>query len=141
MRNNSEEETKNKIQEKITKLTNRSKDITTERNNIEKKVQELQKKLKALKVKELCNNRDKIARRQRESRRRLPQAARDRFEKIIVPGDKVRFLTSGLFKSTEGIVTKIGKARITARDSSGFLINRSPNNVEVIEEENNSEEE
>ena len=49
-------------------------------------------------------------------------------------GDKVVFLTKGLYGTKEGTVYKVAKnkSRITAKDAKGNAISRAPNNVRVI---------
>ena len=47
-------------------------------------------------------------------------------------GDKVKFLTKGLFESREGIVTKITKSRVTSTDARGVKIVRSGKNLKVL---------
>jgi hypothetical protein len=47
-------------------------------------------------------------------------------------GDRVTFLTKGKYRSTEGIVTKVNKSRVTAKDSSGNYISRAPHNVRKL---------
>ena len=137
--NNNNRNEKENIGQQINLLNNRLRELTIERNRTEQQLRELQRQQEARNQRRLRENRDRALRRQRETDRRLAQAPRDRFNKIIVLGDKVRFLTKGLFRSTEGIVTKINKLRITARDSTGRLINRNPENVEIIEDSDSSE--
>jgi hypothetical protein len=66
--------------------------------------------------------------------RRLIQRTiiKDRDGYPIRVGNKVTFLTKGKYNSTQGIVTKVNKARITAKDSRGNYISRAPNNVRII---------
>ena len=60
---------------------------------------------------------------------------RDTNDTEILIGDKVRFLTSGVYDSWTGVVYKVSSngARVTARDERGRSISRAPSNVEVIE--------
>ena len=53
----------------------------------------------------------------------------------ILIGDKVRFLTRGVYNSWTGIIYKISNngARVTARDDRSRSISRAPSNEEVIE--------
>ena len=53
----------------------------------------------------------------------------------ILIGDKVRFLTRGVYNSWTGVINKISSndARSTARDDRSRSISRAPGNVEVIE--------
>ena len=47
--------------------------------------------------------------------------------------DTVRILNKGLFKETTGIITKIGKSRISIRlEKSGQITNRKSNNLRLI---------
>ena len=50
----------------------------------------------------------------------------------IKVGDTVRVLNLGFFKGNEGIVTKLGKARVSLRLASGKSTNRKSTNLEVV---------
>ena len=52
----------------------------------------------------------------------------------ILIGDKVQFITRGLFTSTRGVIYKIsgGGNRVTARDHLRKPISRAPHNVRVV---------
>ena len=60
--------------------------------------------------------------------------AKDRFGTPIKIGCKVRFLTSGRYRSKGGTITKIGKTNVTSEDSDGNNIVRNFNNVKIIED-------
>ena len=126
------------LDQQIKQLTRRLKRLATEKKSVERQVRDLQKRQKELQTQRLKDNRDKFLRRQRQTQRRLTEAAKDRHGNILVLGDRVRFLTKGLYAATEGIITKVGKSRITARDNYGALINRAPKNVEIIEDSDSS---
>lgn len=61
------------------------------------------------------------------------KTVRDRKHRIIRVGDKVRFLSTGKFNSTEGIVKSIGKAFVFSIDSQKRRISRAPHNLLVIQ--------
>ena len=52
---------------------------------------------------------------------------------IIEVGDRVEFLTSGKYSSTEGIVKTIGKTFVFAIDSDKRSIARAPHNLKIVE--------
>ena len=136
MQNSNENE--QELDQQIKQLTRRLKRLATEKKSVERQVRDLQKRQKDIHLQRLKDNRDRFLRRQRETQRRLSEAAKDRHGNILVLGDRVRFLTKGLYAATEGIITKVGKSRITARDNYGALINRAPKNVEIIEDSDRS---
>ena len=51
---------------------------------------------------------------------------------MIEVGDTVQVLNLGLFKGNKGIVTKLGKARVSLRLASGKSTNRKSTNLEVV---------
>lgn len=125
--------------------------VSNDNNDITERITELTEELRRLdiqrtqaayKLKELIEEQSKSSQTPKEdenppngqvvTEQRLQQATKDRHGNLIVLGDRVRFLTKGLYRSTEGIVSKINKTRITAKDNKGILISRSPYNVEVI---------
>jgi hypothetical protein len=57
---------------------------------------------------------------------------KDRDGNTIRIGDKVSFLTKGKYTSTEGIVTRVNKSRVTTKDSRGNYISRAPHNVRKV---------
>lgn len=59
----------------------------------------------------------------------------DRHGTPIRKGCKVRYLTKGRYKSTEGKVTELKDDRVITVDRKGNTIWRSHNNVEVILDE------
>ena len=62
---------------------------------------------------------------------------RDHHNDKIEIGDYVNFLTRGRFSSRGGTITQVSHLRfVTARDSSGRLINREPVNVEIVRKHN-----
>lgn len=67
--------------------------------------------------------------------RELDQAnkpnVRDRGGTTVRVGDRVTFLTRGVYRSTEGIVISTTRLWVNARDSDGINIKRSPRNVRV----------
>jgi uncharacterized Zn ribbon protein len=49
-------------------------------------------------------------------------------------GDTVKILNKGLFKETTGVITKLGKSRVSIRlDSSGQVTTRKSSNLRLIE--------
>ena len=74
---------------------------------------------------------------QQEHRRRSTTTRRvvrrDRHGDIIDFGDYVNFLTTGKFRTRGGTITQISNVRfVSARDSTGRIINREPANVEIV---------
>ena len=131
----SDREIDNRIQE----LSDRLRVLNIERASTEQQLRELENERAERATGRLRRDTDRARRRQSEADRRSRQAARDRKGELIVLGDRVRFLTKGLYRSTEGVVTKINKRRVTARDTSGNAISRAPHNVEIIFEGDSSE--
>ena len=56
----------------------------------------------------------------------------DKYKRKIFIGDKVKFLTSGKFSSTEGVVSGYTKSRVTATDKKNNEIPRAPHNLLLI---------
>ncbi len=107
-------------------LTEEIKDLTSQLEELSVKIASKKNQLQVIKDKRRAQQR------LNGDSRRNEQAARDHHGELIVLGDTVLFLTPGLFKSTHGVVIKISKSRITARDKSGRSINRAPHNVAVV---------
>ena len=57
---------------------------------------------------------------------------KDRYGNEILPGNKVKFLSSGAFDSTEGIVKSADKTWIRSIDYKGRVIKRAPRNLRVV---------
>ena len=57
---------------------------------------------------------------------------KDKRKRNIYIGDKVRFLTSGKFTSTEGVVSGYTKSRVTSIDKKNNEIHRAPHNLMLI---------
>ena len=57
---------------------------------------------------------------------------KDKHKRKIYIGDKVKFLTSGKYLSTEGVVSGYTKYRVTAIDSKKNEIPREPHNLLII---------
>ena len=138
MRNEDRRNNEEDIVQRIDLLTEQLRELNVQRNQTEREIRELQNLQVEKAAERLRNNRHRVIRRQREAERRLKEAAKDRYGNLIVLGDRVKFLTTGLYRSTEGIVTKINKSRITAKDHRGIPISRSPHNVAVVLEEERS---
>ena len=64
------------------------------------------------------------------------QQVEDRDGNNILIGSRVRFLTKGRYRSTEGIVTRFSRnnTRVFAQDIDGFEVPRAPRNVRVIQD-------
>ena len=114
-----QEKQESELEEQIQDLSSQIEELTIE-------VESRKQKLRVLR------DRKSAEERLRRANRRSDQAARDSWGNLIVLGDTVLFNTRGLFNSTYGVVTKISKARITARDDSGRAISRAPHNVTVV---------
>jgi hypothetical protein len=127
------------IDNRIQELSNRLKVLNIEKASTEQQLRELENEKAERTTGRLRRNIDRARRRQSEADRKSRQAARDRKGELIVLGDRVRFLTKGFYRSTEGVVTNINKRRISARDNSGNAISRAPHNVEIIFESENSD--
>ena len=58
---------------------------------------------------------------------------RDRDGTEILIGDRVRFLTRGLYSSRTGVVYKISRngERVTSRDERNLSISRAPYNLQI----------
>ena len=134
-----EEEDTTDLDRRIRELSDRLRVLNIERSSTEQQLRQLENARAERATNRLRRDTERARRRQSEAERRSRQAARDRKGELIVLGDRVRFLTKGLYRSTEGVVTKINKRRVTARDSSGNAVSRAPHNVEIIFEGDSSE--
>ena len=56
----------------------------------------------------------------------------DRYGNEVLPGSKVKFLTTGAFDSTEGIVQSSDDKWIRSTDYKGRTIKRAPRNLKVL---------
>ena len=57
---------------------------------------------------------------------------RDKFKNKIYIGDRVKFRTSGKFRTTEGEVSGYTRSRVTSIDCEGNEIPRAPHNLEIL---------
>ena len=57
---------------------------------------------------------------------------KDKFKTKIYIGDRVKFRTTGKFRTTEGEVSGYTRARVTSIDCDGNEIPRAPHNLEVL---------
>ena len=105
--------------ETLTALTERLNTLTLERNRV---------------IREINNINQQRRQRPRRQRQRRYQAERvDVNGTPLQEGDRVRFLTSGRYRSTEGTVLSFGIRFVTSLDKSGNKIAREYGNVEKIE--------
>ena len=60
----------------------------------------------------------------------------DRDGNDILIGSRVRFITKGKYRSTEGVVTRFSRdhTRVFAEDIDGFEVPKAPRNVRVIQD-------
>lgn len=118
--NNDDRETLETLTERLNRLTLERNRVIREINNINQRRQEAQ------------------AREQRPQRQRQRTRQAERVDVNGTPlhvGDRVRFLTAGRYRSTEGTVHKFGTRFVVSEDDSGNKIAREYGNVERIEED------
>ena len=98
-----------------------------ELKNLRITIEDLEEELEVLKEHEV------IYRKRIRKQRNRGTGVCDRDGTPIWFGDKVTFLTKGLYGTKEGIVYKVSsnKSRITAKDEKGNAISRAPKNVRV----------
>ena len=65
----------------------------------------------------------------------------DRDGNALTKGDKVQFLTNGIFRSRSRIVVNCGTKRVTCRDEEGIVTNRAYKNLRLIPRQDISENE
>ena len=59
---------------------------------------------------------------------------------ILTIGDRVRFLTKGIFRSRYGTIVKFGKKRASCVDDTGIPTNRAYKNIRLITELSTNEQ-
>ena len=128
--NDNQDNQNEQLENEIDQLTQTLRDLNVQEQRIRRQSDRVQRQLRDL---------------QREQRRRSTPThrraveRRDRQGDIIDFGDYVNFLTSGRFRSRGGVITQISNVRfVSARDSSGRIINREPANVEIVRKFNES---
>ena len=57
---------------------------------------------------------------------------RDKHKRKIYIGDTVKYLTSGKYSSTQGVVSGFSKSRVTSTDDNNNEIPRAPHNLLLI---------
>lgn len=97
---------------------------------IELELKETKRELQKILDKKRNTNNDRAN--TKETHNRGPK---DRFGNEIKVGCKVKFLTGGRYTSTKGIVTNLGRSRVTATDKRGNKIYREFGNVQILNDD------
>lgn len=105
-------------------------DLINELQRLQLKQQEITREIQQIE-RELSTNNDNNSKRERITTR--PEILDNTGTELKV-GDTVRILNKGLFKETSGIVTKLGKSRVSIRlDNSGQITTRKSTNLRLVE--------
>ena len=112
------------LDNELTQLTQTLENLNIQQNNIRRQSLRVERRIERI--------------RNEQRRRTLTTFARtvtrrDSHGDILDIGDYVNFLTRGKYRSRGGTITSISNVRfVSARDSSGRIINREPANVEIV---------
>ena len=115
----------NDLDKEINDITQRIEDINIQRTRL------LQEELQYERELRILRNKQQRQRNAQDDKEKIIR--RDRDGKVIHIGDRVRFLTRGTFKVTEGEVKSFGRRFVVSLGEEGFEINRLAKNLRVIE--------
>ena len=122
------------LQSELDELAETLKNLNLEQQRIRIQTNQVQRRIRDLELEQRGAPTSITQAEQRRSRR-------DRHRDPLDIGDYVNFLTRGRFNSRSGTVTQISHARfISARDRSGRIINREPDNVEIVRKVNEADD-
>ena len=126
---NREEDTNNQtdqeLEQQLEQLTGTLQNLTLQQQQLRRQSDRVQANIRQIQLE--------------RRRRALPEVRTDSHGDPIDIGDYVNFLTRGRFNSNRGTITQISHRRfVSARDSSGRIINREPSNVEIVRKHNES---
>ena len=113
------------LDREINTITQRLQDINIQRTQLLQEELQYERELRIL--------RNKQQRRSNVQDDEEKDIRRDRDGKVIHIGDRVRFLTRGVFKATEGEVKNFGRRFVVSIGEEGFEVNRLAKNLRVIE--------
>ena len=98
-------------------------------NEYDAKIEKLTEEITTLRIAYLSKERElKTLLKKKEDNR--DRGTKDHYGNDISIGDRVRVVTKGKFRNTEGVVAKIGKW-VTFSDDSGVKQVRSPSNLVI----------
>ena len=95
-----------------------------------KQIEDLTEQIRQLRIKT-----NRVERELRDLRSKQERTKVDRYGTEIVIGCQVRFLTTGKYDSTEGVVIRLKNTRVVTKDPQDRTIARAYHNVRILEEE------